>query len=310
MHLSLEQTALLLTQGNVVAVPTETVYGLAACVDQPTAIQQIFLLKNRPADNPLIIHVAHKEQIAAFVEGVPPDFERLAAAFWPGPLTLVIPVVEENVPTLVRAGLSTAAFRVPMHPVTRQLLEITGPLVMPSANLSGRPSATSAEHVEVDFGKDFPVLNGGPCEKGVESTILIFQEGSWKLGRLGAIAAEDFFAVLGYVPLEAKKGKAPLCPGQRYRHYAPRGQLYFGPMEKVGTVLGYSDRAYANDLHVIVLGAVKDPQSVAEGLYAALRRLDEEGIAAAWVDVDVPKEGLWLTILDRLYKACGNVSLS
>lgn len=303
MRISIEQAAALLRNGEVVGVPTETVYGLAASIQHPAAIDHIFSLKNRPADNPLILHVATAEQILDFVEGFPEGFQELSNAFWPGPLTLVIPVVEETIPHQVRAGLSTAAFRVPGHPLTRELLSLTGPLVMPSANVSGRPSATTAEHVEADFGADFPVLDGGACGTGVESTILIFQGEKWTVGRLGAIPAERFDSLLGYVPLEAKKGEAPLCPGQRYRHYAPTAKLHSGRVEGCHTVLGYAEREYAGAGRVIVLGSVRDPAGVAEGLYAALRRLDDEGVVAAWVDVDVPREGLWLTIIDRLYKA-------
>jgi L-threonylcarbamoyladenylate synthase len=305
MHIPLEQAAALLRNGDVVGVPTETVYGLAAAISQPAAIDRIFALKNRPADNPLIIHVAAIDQIAEFIAGFPAAFDALATEFWPGPLTLVIPILEDSVPNQVRAGLSTAAFRVPGHPLTRELLTMTGPLVMPSANISGRPSATTPVHVEADFGKDFPVLDGGACGKGVESTILIFQGDRWTVGRLGAIPAERFAAVLGYVPAEAKKGEVPLCPGQRYRHYAPKAKLHFGHVEGCDTVLGYREREYVDADRVIILGSISDPEAVAERLYAALRRLDDEGVVAAWVDVDVPREGLWLTILDRLYKASG-----
>src|SRR5262245_4612508 len=143
MHISLEEAASALKSGLVVAVPTETVYGLAASIDFPDAIEDIFRLKGRPSNNPLIVHVASAKEIAFYVTQQPPQFLKLASAFWPGPLTVVLPVDQVRIPSVARAGLPTAAFRVPNHPLTRELLEITGPLVMPSANLSGKPSATT-----------------------------------------------------------------------------------------------------------------------------------------------------------------------
>lgn len=301
MRITVEQAAAQLRSGAVVGVPTETVYGLAASLDHPAAIQRIFTLKNRPADNPLIIHLSSIDQIKHYVEALPEGFHALAQACWPGPLTLVIPVIVERIPTAVRAGLTTAAFRVPGHQITRQLLELTGPLVMPSANVSGKPSSTTAEHVEADFGEALPVLDGGACIAGVESTILIFEEDRWALGRLGAIPAEQFMPILGYLPSVSAVGTKPLCPGQRYRHYAPLARLYVGERRVGDAVVGYAGREYPGAGKVFLLGA--DPSAAAEALYGLLRRLDEEGVTTAWVDLDVPQKGLWLTLLDRLHKA-------
>lgn len=304
MRISPDEAARLLANGHVVAVPTETVYGLAASLTQPKAVEAIFALKGRPANNPLIIHVASTSQLIPYVKSFPEGFERLAEAFWPGPMTIVLPVREEAVPEKVRAGLSTAAFRVPHHPLARELLQLAGPLVMPSANVSGRPSATSPEHVEGDFGIEFPVLDGGACERGLESTILIAKDGEWRVIRQGALPPEAFGEVLGYVPgVEAPNSKAPLCPGQLYRHYAPKAHLRLRDSfaeGMTGIVLGYSGRAYPPGLRVIALGTLSNAEEVAENLYRTLRLLDQEGIVEAWVDSDVPREGLWKTIIERL----------
>lgn len=305
MRVSVQQAHQLLTSGKVVGVPTETVYGLAASLTQPDAIARIFSLKNRPANNPLIIHLSSYQDMLAYVREVPEGIDRLAEMFWPGPMTLVVPVLVEKVPSIVRAELSTAAFRVPSHSLTRELLAMSGPLVMPSANLSGRPSSTSAEHVEEDFGVDFPVLDGGECQRGVESTILIFREAKWAIIRLGALSPEDFEEVLGYAPVVVAKeeGKAPLCPGQLYRHYAPRAKLLLGGKpSKSGCVVGFSDREYLCE-KVYFLGISRDPTVAAQRLYGVLRQLDADGVVKAWVDMDFPNEGLWLTLRERLYKA-------
>lgn len=310
MRISLAQAAASLRSGQVVAVPTETVYGLAACLDTPSAIERIFALKGRPLANPLIIHVADFRAIDAYAIRYPPQFELLAHAFWPGSMTLILPV-NAAVPSLVRADLPTAGFRVPALTLTRTLMEMTGPLVMPSANLSGRPSATSPEHVEEDFGFDFPVLDGGKCSKGLESTILLFQDPEWVIVRLGALAAEAFQPVLGYQPsvMEKKNESRPLCPGQLYRHYAPHARLALGGLSALTSapfVIGFRERSYPPGKRIILLGSLKNPEEVAENLYQALRQLDQEKAVEAWVDMDFPRDGLWQTIAERLMRAGEN----
>lgn len=307
MKISLIEATQLLKNGCVAAVPTETVYGMAASLTQLSAIDQIFRLKGRPSNNPLIIHLASFYQLTEYVSVLPEGTERLAHSFWPGPLTLVLPCNLERVPSQVRAGLPTAAFRIPNHPLTLELLHAVGPLVMPSANLSGRPSATCRKHVETDFGQDFPVLDGGCCSVGVESTILYFGNGGWQVIRLGALPAEAFAPILGYVPDLAifSKERSPLCPGQFYRHYAPKAKLLLS--EELGSysgiVLGFSGREYPVSCRVISLGSLDSSETVAENLYGVLRQLDQEHIETAWVDMDFPKQGLWLTIEERLRKA-------
>lgn len=306
MLINLNQACTRLSQGGVVALPTETVYGLAASLKHEEAISQIFTLKGRPANNPLIIHVADVEQMEPFVSFFPPDFTKLATNLWPGPLTLVLPIHEAQVPHVVRAGLPTAAFRIPSHSYTRQVIQSVGPLVMPSANLSGRPSATQAKHVESDFGEHFPVLDGGACVSGLESTILYFIEDQWKIVRLGSISPETLSCILNYEPPIYLNAAKPLCPGQMYRHYAPKAKLYIDSAKtpnSIGTVLGFSDRNYPN-CTLFSMGHSHNPQEVAENLYGVLRSLDDAHVQEIWVDNDFPQNGLWLTILERLTRAC------
>jgi L-threonylcarbamoyladenylate synthase len=307
MLISTDEASKLLNTGHVVGIPTETVYGLAAALHQPQAIDRIFTLKKRPAQNPLIIHLSSSQSVTDYALMVPSDFAKLTNLFWPGPLTLVLQANTDRIPNQVRAGLSTAAFRVPQHSLALEVLKKVGPIVMPSANLSGSPSATHWSHVESDFGIDFPVLDGGACKRGLESTILCYVGDCWQIVRLGAIAAEDFTSVLGYTPIIAALGSSekPLCPGQMFRHYAPKAQLILTKQAQNcgGVVIGFSDRSYQNASRVIALGSTNNPEEVAENLYAVLRQLDVEGISDANVDVDVPSDGLWVTLLERLSKA-------
>jgi L-threonylcarbamoyladenylate synthase len=311
MDISLEIACTLLTQGEVVALPTETVYGLAASMAHPDAVAKIFTLKGRPSNNPLIIHVADLEQIYPYAAEIPPHFTELAASFWPGPLTVVLPIHPHLVPEKIRAGLATAAFRIPQHPLALKVLQSVGPLVMPSANLSGKPSATQAAHVEKDFGSHFPVLEGGACRRGLESTILYHMDGQWRIVRLGSLFPEQFEPLLGYKP-PVHQGDKVICPGQLHRHYAPKAQLLinseFSPAE-IGYVLGFSDRNYP-DCKIFSLGKSDQPDKIAENLYEALRALDEAKIQRVWVDNDFPQNGLWLTISERLARAsCSSPSV-
>lgn len=304
MHITLDEAANLLLNGNLVAIPTETVYGLAAAYNNPDAIKKIYSLKNRPPENPLIMHLANAKEIEPFVESLPPHFANLSNAFWPGALTLVLPILVDKIPTIVRAGLPTQAFRIPSHPVALELLKKTGPLVAPSANLSGRPSSVSEVHVEADFGLEFPVLAGGPCTSGVESTILIYSHDKWTIGRLGAIPAEVFEEVLGYIP-QLISAKDPLiCPGQRFRHYAPKAKLTLAAtFPEQGCIIGFSDRKYPENAHVIYWGASNNPEEVVSHLYETLRLLDQEKISEATIDMNFPHDGLWETLKERLTKA-------
>lgn len=304
MRISPSEAQAQLETGGVVALPTETVYGLAACLKYPKTIDRIFTLKGRPNDNPLIIHLAKNQDIAAFTDELPEGFDQLAAAFWPGPMTLVVKVKQGMVPQNACAGLPTAAFRVPGHEMTRKLIELTGPLVMPSANVSGRPSSTTPEHVEQDFGAGFPVLDGGPCMRGIESTILIHEQGSWKIIRQGIIEPNRFKAILGYEPSIVHAGEKPLCPGQLYRHYAPKAKLLLTTeFSSPAVILGFSDVDYPTGSRIFAFGPKNHPEMACENLYRLLRQLDEEKVEEVKVDMRFPWEGLWLTLSERLRKA-------
>lgn len=317
MRISEEQAAERLLQGEVVAIPTETVYGLAASLNHPAAIEAIFSLKGRPHHNPLIVHVAkpgpHEHPMEALAEYLVQPIhalEILVEHFWPGPLTLVLPVRTETIIPLVRAHLPTAAFRMPLHSTAQHILARTGPLVAPSANRSGLPSSTCVEHVEEDFGPSFPVVDGGPCQGGVESTILIMHEGRWRIGRLGAIPPETFASLLGYVPEwgipEGQEGVV-CCPGQLYRHYAPRATLLLGETDYGAAddpvVLGFTDRTYIGAKRIFFLSSSDDPVGALNRLYHILRQLDQEQIPSAWIDLRIHETGLWRTLRERLIRA-------
>ncbi len=303
MRIDQQSAIIRLNSGGVVALPTETVYGLAASLRRPRAIERVFRLKGRPADNPLIVHISSSDQILPYVQDLPPLFDFLKDKYWPGALTFILPAVVELVPEIVRAGLPTIGVRMPAQLDTLRVISATGPLVMPSANLSGRPSATSAIHVEEDFGNEFPVLDGGDCPKGIESTILLFSGSKWVVARQGAVSIEDIENTLGYRPDYQQEGKKPLCPGQLYRHYSPKALLVPLDSEKKQVVVGFSDREYPWAVKVYSFGSIKNPEKVAKRLYMVLRRLDQDQISEAQLDMEFPNFGLWSTIRQRLQKA-------
>lgn len=212
----------ILRNDGVVAIPTETVYGLAAGIFFPTAIQKIFTLKNRSQDNPLIAHISHLKQAEEIARGLPIEFYQLAKAFFPGPLTLVVKK-NETVPKIVSAGKDTIAIRMPKHPIAQLLIEtLDMPVVAPSANLSGRPSPTCAQHVFDDFKDQIPlILDGGDCEIGIESTIISLVEKTPQILREGAISQEEIERVL-HRKIEKYTGDEILAPGMKYKHYSPK----------------------------------------------------------------------------------------
>lgn len=307
MKITITQAAAYLQSNQVVAIPTETVYGLAAYVGSPAAIETIFQLKGRPRQNPLIVHVKSIEECLSFITEKPPFFDLLTKNFWPGPLTLILPVQQHKLPDAVRSGLPQAAFRMPAHPLARELLQLVSPLVAPSANISGKPSATKAEHVENDFGPSLPVVDGGASTHGLESTIIAYSDGVWKIARVGSITKETLSKLLGYNIEIVSVTNTPICPGQLFRHYAPRATLTLSKdLSSARIIVGYSDRAYNLNSTLFSLGSSKSPEEVSFNLYNTLRHLDIANIAAAHVDIDIPSEGLWSSILERLQKAASS----
>lgn len=328
---AVEEAARILRRGGLVAFPTETVYGLGANALDGRAVARIFEAKGRPQDNPLIVHVAGKEQVGSLAESVPASAKILMEAFWPGPLTLVLPV-GGAVPGEVTAGLSTVAVRMPAHPVALALIRAAGvPVAAPSANISGRPSPTTAEHVLRDLGGRIEaVLDGGPAGVGVESTVLDLTAPVPLVLRPGGVTLEELREALGAVEIDPAAaagfpaGEKPRSPGMKYTHYAPRAPLLLveGRPEAVAAkimelasgqramgkrvgILSYAGGEDFSSAGEVVLAGRRDkPETVAAELYAALRRFDE-------LDVDVilagglDERGVGLAVMDRLRKAAG-----
>lgn len=307
MKITQDEAIDLLNQDKVVALPTETVYGLASKLSSERGIKKIFSLKNRPLDNPLIIHLSSKKDLQTYLLNKEKNtlFD-LIEHFWPGPLTVVVEVNTDKIPDIARAHLKTAAFRIPKSEETLDIITQVGPLVMPSANLSGKPSATRIDHVLRDFGEDFPVLDGGITEKGLESTVIVQIGERWKIARRGAITEQDLKKVLGYKPETHNSKEQVLSPGTKYKHYAPKAQLI--PLNQnqdfsLKTVIGFSNRNYPHADKIYSIGSSLNPKEISQKLYHVLRQLDVDGVEKAYVDFDIPKENLYKTILERLERA-------
>lgn len=225
MIVSVQKAAKLIRSGDVVGLPTETVYGLAADASNVMAVQKIFDLKQRPADNPLIVHISDQNQATLLAETDSEDFMRLVKAFWPGPLTLVLPK-KPQVLDVITAGLQTVALRMPDHPKALSVIGKAGPVAAPSANRSGRPSPTRVKHVEDDFSNSFPVVDGGTCNIGIESTVLDLSGNAPAILRPGKVTAGQIEKVLGKkVHLESSGEQKRRSPGTRYSHYKPEALI-------------------------------------------------------------------------------------
>ena len=219
---SIEKAVALLKNGEVVAIPTETVYGLAALIDQPKAIDYIFELKGRPRSNPLIVHVANLQQAEKLCDSFPTPLKKLAQQFWPGSLTLVLPKAQQ-VSNQITASKNTVGIRIPNHPILLQVLKETGPIAAPSANPFERISPTTAKHVADYFPEGLKmVLDGGACQAGIESTIVGFENGEVILYRLGAVSLEEIEKVVGKVALFNAQKSTVVTPGMSKKHYAPK----------------------------------------------------------------------------------------
>jgi L-threonylcarbamoyladenylate synthase len=321
------EAAEVLVAGGLVAFPTETVYGLGADALNAEAVQRIFAVKGRPADNPLIVHVADRAAVEALAVALPKTAHLLMARCWPGPLTLVLPAAPQ-VPPVTRGGLTTVAIRMPAHPVALALLRAAGcPIAAPSANRSGRPSPTTAQHVLADLGEAVDlVLDGGPTPVGVESTVLDLTTSPPSLLRPGGVAVEILRELLGAVALPAPDAPhLARAPGTRYRHYAPRARVVLveAPPERLGAAVADAVRdlwerglrvgAMVTAEHaaavpagavVRVMGPRDDPATVAARLFAQLRELDAADLDAIVVEA-VDERGLGRAVMDRLRRAAG-----
>ncbi len=340
---AIREAAAVLSGGGLVAFPTETVYGLGADALNPSAVERIYAAKGRPVDNPIIVHIAEAEALGRFVTDIPPVAQVLIAHCWPGPLTLVLPAAAV-VPSVTRGGLPTVAVRMPAHPVALALIRAAGcPVAAPSANRSGRPSPTTAQHVLADLGGSVElVLDGGPTPVGVESTVLDLTSDPPVLLRPGGVSLEQLVAIVGQVTVPAPGAAAPSTtapelqaalarsPGTRYRHYAPRAKVVLVevPPEEAGAAPSAAalsaavHRLWDQGLRVgamvtaeaafqVPLGAVVrvmgprgDPAAVAASLFALLRELDDAGLDAIVVE-GIPEQGLGRAVMDRLRRAAG-----
>jgi L-threonylcarbamoyladenylate synthase len=307
---SIRRAAEILRRGGIVGFPTETVYGLGADALDARACAKVFAAKRRPHFDPLIVHVAGEHSLGAVCTGVDDRVRRLAAAFWPGPLTLVLPKLE-SVPDLVTAGLPTVAVRVPAHPVALALITLADrPVAAPSANPFGYISPTLAAHVEAQIGADLElILDGGPSALGVESTIVDLSTDRAVLLRPGATEIERIEAIIGTLHRPARDA-ALRAPGHLPSHYAPRTAVLLlggraGPCSDAGVGLlafGLPSPRASGYQAVEVLSASKDLHEAAANLFACLHRLDAAGLSAIHVE-PVPEQGLGVAIADRLRRA-------
>ena len=309
--------------GGLVAIPTETVYGLGANGMDETAVAKIFEAKGRPQDNPLILHICGAEQIELFCHDVPKDAYLLAEKFWPGPLTMVLPA-KDCVPKRTTGGLNTVAVRCPDNAVTREIIRLAGvPLAAPSANISGKPSTTTAQHVLHDHdGKIDAVVDGGPCRVGLESTIVDLTADRPRLLRPGGVTPEALMELLGdlvvdkAVTAQIDKDEVVKAPGMKYRHYAPDCDVIIvsgnrrQAADYINRHLEPGDRVLCfeeelplyNGCQALAYGREEDVETLSAGLFAALRELDEIGVARVYARCPVGG-GIAYAVQNRLKKA-------
>jgi L-threonylcarbamoyladenylate synthase len=311
----IDRAAKLLRAGRLVAFPTETVYGLGANALDADAVSRIYAVKRRPATSPLIVHVASVDMARGLVADWTESAERLAQKFWPGPLTLVLEKANSSmaistsaVPSIVTAGLSTVGLRMPLHPVALALIEAANlPLAAPSANRFTGVSPTTAQHVRDSLGEEVDlILDGGPCQVGIESTVISLADRMPTLLRPGGVSRQALEAVLG--PIASAQDNvhgAHTAPGMHPRHYSPRTPLYLSndgsvPAQGDGVYLRYGRNPIRDDIAIHQM-----PQSASEyaaNLYAALRQADAAGYS--WIVVDAPPENAqWEAVTDRLKRA-------
>ena len=315
--------AQIIKDGGLVAIPTETVYGLGANGLNEAAVAKIFAAKGRPQDNPLILHVADAGEIEKFCHDIPASAYALANAFWPGPLTMVLPA-RDTVPKCTTAGLPTVAVRCPDSEITRQIIRLAGvPIAAPSANISGKPSTTTAQHVLHDHdGKIDAIVDGGPCRVGVESTIVDLTEERPRLLRPGGITPEQLLAVLGdlvvdkAVTAQIDQDAVVKAPGMKYRHYAPQSEVVIVAGSR-GKAAAYIHRHFRPNDRVLCFeeelplyadcaplsyGKEADVSTLSAGLFAALRKLDEPGIGRIYARCP-EGGGVAYAVQNRLKKA-------
>ncbi len=310
----IESAANIIRKGGVVAFPTETVYGLGADALNESAVRKIYAAKGRPPDNPMIVHIADKKDFHRLVSEVPLKVERLMK-FWPGPLTIVAKK-SELIPGAVTAGLDTVAIRMPDNRIALELIKASVPIAAPSANLSGRPSATTAGHVIDDFyDKIDLIIDGGPCEVGIESTVIDMSGDMPVLLRPGKITLEELRRVLGKVTV-AERSDKPKAPGMKYEHYRPKPEVVlvrdFRRLDSVAKDFRASGKKVA------IIAATKfsydadeveifsNPSKFAHNLFSSFRIFEKNGIDVILVEA-LPEKRIGLAIMNRLKKAASRV---
>ncbi len=317
--------------GEVIAFPTETVYGLGANIYDDKAIEKIYLAKNRPADNPLIAHIGYVEQLFQLVDEVPPLAGTLIDAFWPGPLTLIFKKNME-ISSIATAGLDTIGIRMPDHPVIESIL-VKGEMILvaPSANISGSPSPTTMKHVADDLdGLVFGIIDGGNCDEGIESTIIDMSGDIPMILRPGTITKEDLEEVIGKVELDESligaSTKIAKAPGMKYKHYAPKAKVYIiknkgetnlisreiknylMDIEKCALIIFDENTEHYRDIDIpnkISLGSLVDLRTGIRNLFRILRDCDILGIEYIFIE-DYKEEGLGFSYMNRLKKAANH----
>lgn len=309
----IEKAIALLSSNEIVAIPTETVYGLAGNIYSETAIKKIFELKKRPLFNPLIVHIKSIEALKDVALDIPPIAYKVAELFWPGPLTMVLKK-QSKISDLITAGKNTVAVRVPNHPQTLSLLnQLEFPLAAPSANPFGSISPTTAKHVDAYFKEDLKlILDGGPCTVGIESTIIGFENNQAIIYRLGSISQDDIESKIGKVKLITVDETAPVAPGMLLKHYAPKTTTLLvkdvhktiaqNPHKKIGLLLFKDAIIDTNVSCEEVLSKTGDLREAASNLYSALHRLDDCHLDLIIAE-QFPDTGLGRSINDKLKRA-------
>lgn len=319
---NIEKAGKLLLSGEVVGIPTETVYGLAADATNPNAVSKIFIAKGRPQDNPLIVHIADISDIEKYAHDIPVIAYRLAEKFWPGPLTMVLPK-NDIIPLTTSGGLDTVGLRFPSNIIAQKIIKSAGrPLAAPSANISGKPSTTSAKHVFDDMNGKIPaIVDGGTCTVGVESTVISFDGDNVIVLRPGYISREDLLTVAENVIIdkgvtsELSPDTVAASPGMKYKHYSPKANIVIVDGE-YSDFLNFFEKNYSDGVYAMIFGnetdifpyphltyGETDAQQASE-LFEKLREADEIGATTVYVRCP-SKDGIGLAVYNRLIRAAG-----
>ncbi|MCL2837851.1 MAG: L-threonylcarbamoyladenylate synthase [Oscillospiraceae bacterium] len=318
-NFDIKNAAKILRNSGTVAFPTETVYGLGANALDEAAVAKIFAAKGRPSDNPLIVHIAERDDVYKVAREVSEAAKLLMDQFWGGPLTLILKR-QACVPDIVTAGLDTVAVRMPANEIALELIRAAGvPIAAPSANVSGKPSPTAFEHVKHDlFGKVDVIIDGGSCDVGLESTVIDMTREVPIILRPGGVSREEIEAVIGQVDVVTKieSNDKPASPGMKYKHYAPNAKIIICDIlenaenirnqgGKVGVLIfdEYLDE-FVGVKYVLSLGSVNDAESAARNLFGKLRKFDTLEVDLIYAP-KIPENGMWAAVRNRLYKAAG-----